>query len=83
MLARGLILRQQTPRMKKLPLILLVCAALGAPAFADKKKVLMIAGKPSHGPGEHEHNAGIQLLAKCLAQGAADLVDVRDRKSVV
>ena len=65
--------------MKKLPLILLVCTALGAPVFAEgaKKKVLMIAGKPSHGPGEHEHNAGIQLLAKCLAQGAADLVDVR------
>ena len=78
-LARGLILRQHTPRMKKLPLILLVCAALGAPIFAEgaKKNVLMISGRPSHGPGEHEHNAGIQLLAKCLAQGAADRVDVK------
>ncbi len=65
--------------MKKLPLILLVCAALGAPLFAEagKKNVLMIAGKPSHGPGDHEHNAGIQLLAKCLAQGAADRVEVK------
>ena len=65
--------------MKKLPLILLVCAALGAPVFAEgaKKNVLMIAGRPSHGPGDHEHNAGIQLLAKCLAQGAADRVDVK------
>ncbi len=65
--------------MKKLPLILLACAALGAPVFAAdaKKNVLMIAGKPSHGPGEHEHNAGVQLLAKCLAQGAADRVDVK------
>ena len=56
--------------MKKLPLILLACAALGAPVFAAdaKKNVLMIAGKPSHGPGEHEHNAGVQLLAKCLAR---------------
>ena len=35
------------------------------------------SGKPSHGPGDHEHNAGIQLLAKCLAQGAADRVDVK------
>lgn len=44
---------------------------------ADKKNVLLIAGKASHGPGEHEHNAGVQLLAKCLQQGAADLVDVK------
>ncbi len=65
--------------MKKLPLLLLVCAALGAPVFAEgaKKNVLMIAGKPSHGPGDHEHNAGIQLLARCLGQGAADRVDVK------
>ena len=37
----------------------------------------MIAGKPSHGPGQHEHNAGIQLLAKCLMQGEADKVDTK------
>jgi putative membrane-bound dehydrogenase-like protein len=35
-----------------------------------KPLVVFIAGKPSHGPGEHEHNAGVQLLAKCLNQGA-------------
>ena len=68
--------------MKKLPLLFLCCAALGASVFSAsaegaKKNVLMIAGRPSHGPGEHEHNAGIQLLAKCLAQGAADRVDVK------
>ncbi len=64
--------------MKKLPLILSISAALGLSVFAaDKKNVLMIAGKPSHGPGQHEHNAGIQLLAKCLGQGAADRVDVK------
>ena len=44
---------------------------------ADKKTVVMIAGRPSHGPGAHEHNAGVQLLAKCLAQAAADRVDVK------
>lgn len=27
----------------------------------------MIAGKPSHGPGEHEHRAGLLLFQKCLA----------------
>jgi hypothetical protein len=31
------------------------------------KKVLLIAGAPSHGPGAHEHNAGVLLLQKCLA----------------
>ena len=65
--------------MKTLPLLLSVCAALGVSVMAAdaKKNVLMIAGKPSHAPGEHEHNAGIQLLAKCLGQGAADRVDVK------
>jgi type 1 glutamine amidotransferase len=27
----------------------------------------MIAGKPSHGPGQHEHRAGLLLFQKCLA----------------
>jgi putative membrane-bound dehydrogenase-like protein len=39
-----------------------------------KSCVLFLAGKPSHGPGEHEHNAGVQLLAKCLNQGAPEVV---------
>jgi type 1 glutamine amidotransferase len=46
-------------------------------AAATKKSIVMIAGRPSHGPGEHEHNAGIQLLAKCLKQGLKDQVDVK------
>src|SRR5258706_8980904 len=54
----------------------LVLAAL-APARAKtpdgKPLVVFIAGKPSHGPGEHEHNAGVQLLAKCLGQGAPNV----------
>jgi type 1 glutamine amidotransferase len=32
------------------------------------KKVVFIAGSPSHGPGEHEHRAGCLLLQKCLNQ---------------
>ncbi len=56
----------------------LLLAAFTLPlAAADKKLVVMIAGKPSHGPGQHEHNAGIQLLAKCLAMGAADRTEVK------
>jgi type 1 glutamine amidotransferase len=34
------------------------------------KKVVFIAGTPSHGYGAHEHNAGCLLLAKCLDAAA-------------
>jgi len=34
------------------------------------KKVVFIAGKPSHGYGAHEHNAGCLLLAKALDAAA-------------
>jgi type 1 glutamine amidotransferase len=43
---------------------------------ADVKQVLLIAGKPSHGPGQHEHNAGVLLFAKCLRETVADRVQV-------
>ncbi len=46
-------------------------AATGLAAEA-KKSIVMIAGKPSHGPAQHEHNAGIQLLAKCLKENIAN-----------
>src|SRR5438105_5313245 len=39
----------------------------GAAAEQDKKKkILFIAGGPSHGYGDHEHLGGCMLLAKCL-----------------
>ena len=34
---------------------------------AADKKIVFIAGNPSHGPGEHEHRAGCLLLQSCLA----------------
>ena len=38
-----------------------------ATAADDKpKKLVLIAGTPSHGPGDHEFNAGVLLLDKCL-----------------
>src|SRR3954471_22729024 len=38
-----------------------------APArAAANKKLVMLAGRPSHGPGAHEFNAGVMLLHKCL-----------------
>jgi type 1 glutamine amidotransferase len=33
---------------------------------AGTKKIVMVAGRPSHGPGDHEFNAGTRLLKKCL-----------------
>ena len=41
---------------------------LAAQAFGAQKKIVLIAGAPSHGPGEHEHRAGCLLLKKCLDQ---------------
>jgi hypothetical protein len=35
-------------------------------AASSTKKLVMLAGKPSHGPMEHEFNAGVLLLQKCL-----------------
>jgi type 1 glutamine amidotransferase len=35
---------------------------------AEPAKIVVIAGRPSHGPGDHEFNAGCKLLVKCLAE---------------
>lgn len=49
----------------------LVWFASSAPSVAaDPAKVVVIAGTPSHGPGEHEFNAGAKLLVKCLKESA-------------
>lgn len=34
----------------------------------DLKKIVLVAGTPAAGPGEHEFNAGVLLLKKCLDQ---------------
>ncbi len=54
----------------------LALVQLSAPA-AEKKNIVLIAGKQSHGPGAHEHNAGVQLLAKCLRAAVPELVEVK------
>lgn len=36
-----------------------------------RKKLVMLAGRPSHGPGAHEFRAGTMLLEKCLDDYAA------------
>lgn len=37
-----------------------------AAAAADPTKILLIAGKPSHGPGDHEFRAGMLLIQRAL-----------------
>ncbi|MBI4626220.1 MAG: ThuA domain-containing protein [Verrucomicrobia bacterium] len=54
-------------RLQLLALTLALAFYSTADASAADKKILLIAGPPSHGPGQHEHNAGVLLLQKCLA----------------
>lgn len=56
--------------MKKLLLLSLVIfsAASLAGFAAEKKKIVLVAGRPSHGPGDHEFRAGCLLLKQCLDQ---------------
>ena len=43
-----------------------LCLGTALSLQAADKKVLLIAGPPSHGPRQHEHNAGVLLLQQCL-----------------
>jgi hypothetical protein len=47
-------------------LIAALASAVRAANDAAAKRVVFIAGSPSHGYGAHEHNAGCLLLAKEL-----------------
>lgn len=40
----------------------------------DKKEILFLAGKKSHGYNAHEHKAGCMLLARCLNESGEDIV---------
>ncbi len=44
----------------------LLSALFAADGLAADKKIVFVAGRPSHGPGEHEHRAGCLLLKACL-----------------
>ena len=56
-------------------LLALVCGVLTTPTLAadGKKKVVFIAGNPSHAYGAHEHKAGCDLLARSLKTAAPDV----------
>ena len=52
--------------MKHLSLLLLGLFACASAGLAANKNILIIAGKQSHGPGDHEFRAGSLLLKQCL-----------------
>jgi hypothetical protein len=54
----------------------LICfLSIGIAQADDSKRIVFVAGKPSHPPRMHEFNAGVQLLAGCLKDFPG--VDVR------
>ena len=40
----------------------------------DRKKIVFVAGVPSHGPGSHEHNGGCTLFADLLNEHHGDQI---------
>jgi len=50
----------------KIYLLSLALAVAALTGSAADKKIVFIAGPPSHGPGQHEHRAGCLLLKSCL-----------------
>lgn len=54
-----------------LTLCLLVSGSLAV--GQDKKNILMIAGKPSHGYGSHEHFAGLKILEESINASTSDV----------
>jgi hypothetical protein len=77
----GLKIHPASALLAPMPRTLLLAAglALGITLSAaartpdGKPKLVFMAGKPSHPPRMHEFNAGVQLLARCLAQGVPAL----------
>ena len=45
---------------------LLACAGFVFTGFSADKKIVLIAGRQSHGPGDHEFRAGCLLFKACL-----------------
>jgi len=52
--------------MKTLCIGFALCLCLSLSASAAETKIVLVAGQPSHGSGQHEHVAGMLLLQKCL-----------------
>lgn len=57
-----------TMNMKPLCLLGVVVASSLATLAAEPSRILLIAGKPSHGPGDHEFRAGTLLIQRSLSR---------------
>lgn len=47
--------------------LVLGLSLLGGSALAEPARILLIAGRPSHGPGDHEFRAGMLLIHQTMA----------------
>lgn len=58
----------QTPHMLRhlVPVLAVVVGLHCSTGFAADKEIVLCAGRPSHGRGDHEFRAGCLLLAECL-----------------
>ena len=72
---------QTTSRVvRRMAGFVILAAALVAslPVRGADKRIVLIAGKPSHPPGEHEFRAGCLLMQKALAGVPGITVQVYD-----
>ncbi len=53
--------------MRRICALLTMATLLPTAAQGQEKRLILIAGRPSHGPGDHEFRAGCLLLQRCLA----------------
>lgn len=67
-----------TVRRRTAGLVILGLLMLAIPARTADKRIVLIAGKPSHPPGMHEFRAGCLLLQKALSGVPGVKVDVYD-----
>lgn len=67
-------------RLRRLPALAVLAAVVlfSLPVRGADKRIVLIAGRPSHGPGMHEHRAGSLLFQKALAGYPGITVDVYD-----
>lgn len=62
--------------MKSLKWLVLICMLFAAVVEAADKRILLIAGKRSHGPGDHEFRAGVLLWEQSLMNVPGIAVEV-------
>ncbi|GEM_PF-218067 len=62
--------------MKFFKWLVLACLLFAVVAEASDKRILLIAGSPSHGPGDHEFRAGVLLWEQSLKNVPGITVEV-------